>query len=395
MAHTARLLLTVAFLGGFLALPETHAQAQAPAPRTAPGAPAPAVQPDIAQLVGDLPAPLPGTQALTPDTGWEPEFLRSLPRPPDQPGSLLQPPPSITPPQPNLERFFVHDQILDPPQWPKTGWFSDVSIDIIHPHVFGNQWKAMATTSAGRSVNVATGVAQLAWTVAPRVELGYRLPSGFGEFSLSDRGFYTDGSGSFSGPAGNFTRTSHLGVNYTDMDYASREYTPWENWTMKWRFGIRVAYTWLDSTVSQPFNVAAAGNGVYADRAVNYTAGAGPHIGVGLDHNFAQPGLSFLTNVDLADTFTRIRQRFSTATTTLTPAGNPARGEFKENFWNEVPILNFKVGLGYQPPNYPNIHLYAGYVYEFWWQTGTESNTARSHLFMDNMGVTLSAALDF
>ena len=298
-------------------------------------------------------------------------------------------------PLPNLERYFILDPILDPPQWPKTGWFTDVQIDIIHPHLFGNQWKATAVTSAGRSVNVATGVARLDWTVAPRLELGYRLLSGFGEFSLSDRGFYTDGSGPFNGPAGNFTRTSHLGVNYTDMDYASREYTQWPNWTMKWRAGVRVAYTWLDSTVSQPFSAAAAGTGVYADRAVNYTAGAGPHFGVGLDHNFAQPGLSFLTNLDIADTFTRIRQRFTTATTTLTPAGQPARGEFQERFWNEVPILNFKVGLGYQPPNHPNIHLYAGYVYEFWWQVGTESNTARSHLFFDNQGVTLSAAVDF
>jgi hypothetical protein len=79
----------------------------------------------------------------------------------------------------------------------------------------------------------------------------------------------------------------------------------------------------------------------------------------------------------------------------LTPAGQPARGEFTEAFWNTVPILNFRVGLGYQPTNYPNLHLYAGYVYEFWWQTGTESNTGRSHLFMDNQGVTLSAGLDF
>src|SRR5271157_5069482 len=60
MAHTVRLLLTEAFLGGILALPETHAQA--PAPRTAPEAPAPAARPDIAQLVGDLPAPLPGSE---------------------------------------------------------------------------------------------------------------------------------------------------------------------------------------------------------------------------------------------------------------------------------------------------------------------------------------------
>jgi len=160
--------------------------------------------------------------------------------------------------------------------------------------------------------------------------------------------------------------------------------------------GSRTAFTWFDTTVSEPFKVAAAGNGVYAARTVNYTVGAGPHFGVALDYNFAQPGLSFLTNLDIADTFTCIRQRFSTATTTLTPAGRPAKGEFQESFfWNEVPILNFKAGLGYQPPNHPNIHLYAGYVYESWWQVGTESNTARSHLFFDNQGVTLSAAVDF
>ncbi len=206
------------------------------------------------------------------------------------------------------------------------------------------------TTSNGRTVNTILGSARLNWTVAPRLELGYRLPSGFGEFSVSDRGFYTDGTGPFNGPAGNFTRTSHLGVNYTDADYASREYTQWPNWTLKWRAGVRTAFTWFDTTVSQPFNVAAAGNGVFAARTVNYTTGAGPHFGVALDHNFAQPGLSFLTNLDIADTFTCIRHRFSTATTTLTPAGRPAKGEFQESFfWNEVPILNFKAGLGYYP----------------------------------------------
>ena len=99
--------------------------------------------------------------------------------------------------------------------------------------------------------------------------------------------------------------------------------------------GSRTAFTWFDTTVSEPFKVAAAGNGVYAARTVNYTVGAGPHFGVALDYNFAQPGLSFLTNLDIADTFTCIRQRFSTATTTLTPAGRPAKGEFQESFFLE------------------------------------------------------------
>ncbi|MGZ3387927.1 MAG: hypothetical protein ACXVB5_23910 [Isosphaeraceae bacterium] len=96
--------------------------------------------------------------------------------------------------------------------------------------------------------------------------------------------------------------------------------------------------------------MAAAGNGVYAARTVNYTVGAGPHFGVALDHNFAQPGLSFLTKIDFADTFSRVRQRFSVATTSLTPAGQPSRGELLDHFWSEIPILNFQVGLGYQPP---------------------------------------------
>ena len=404
MAHTARLLLTVAFLGGILALPETHAQA--PAPRTAPEAPAPATRPDIAELVGDLPAPLPGTEVLTPDTAWEPEFLRSLPRPPDQPRSLLQPAPPVGPP-PNLERYFILDPVLDPPQWPKTGWFTDVQIGIIHPHFFANKLAASninssghgVTTSNGRTVNTILGSARLNWTVAPRLELGYRLPSGFGEFSLSDRGFYTDGTGPFNGPAGNFTRTSHLGVNYTDADYASREYTQWVNWTLKWRVGVRTAFTWFDTTVIQPFDVAAAGTGLWAARTVNYTVGAGPHFGIAIDHKFDQTGLSFVSSLDIADTFSRVRQRFSVATTSLTPAGQPSRGVLLDRFWSEVPILNFQVGLGYQPPGHPNVHLFAGYMYEFWWQVGTNSNlegTVNSKFaFFDNQGLVLNVAVDF
>ena len=87
------------------------------------------------------------------------------------------------------------------------------------------------------------------------------------------------------------------------------------------------------------------------------------------------------------------------ATTSLTPAGQPSKGELLDRFWSEIPILNFQVGLGYQPPNHPNIHFYAGYVYEFWWQVGTNSNlegTANSKFaFFDNQGLVLNVAVDF
>ena len=63
------------------------------------------------------------------------------------------------------------------------------------------------------------------------------------------------------------------------------------------------------------------------------------------------------------------------------------------------PILNFQVGVGWQPPRYPNIHLFMGYLYEFWWQVGTNSNlegTPQGRFgFFDNQGLVLQTGLDF
>jgi hypothetical protein len=391
MAETARFLLTMAILTGLAPGAQLLAQSQPPSAAS----PTPTTPPDLTGMVGDLPAPLPDSKAPTREENWQPGFLRSMPQPPDLPQSLFQPAPPIISPPPDLERpYFQRDPLLDPPDWEKPGWFTSVQIDIVHPHFFAGQTKGLVPVG-GRNVNVALGSARFNWTVAPRIELGYRLTSGFGEFSVADRGFYTDGTGALHGPAGNFTRTSHLGVNYTDMDYASREFTPWQNWGMKWRAGVRVAYTWFDTSIGQPFDTAAAGSGDFQARTVNYTVGAGPHFGLQLDRRWVESGLSFETRLDIADTFTRVRQRFSAATTTLTPAGNPSRGEFLDRFWQQVPILNFQVGLGWQPPSLPRVRFFLGYVYEFWWQVGTNSNTQTTHGFFDNQGVVIRASYEF
>ncbi|MFI5454923.1 MAG: hypothetical protein ACHRXM_05680 [Isosphaerales bacterium] len=392
MDRRARLLLTVAFLGWVLAMPA--ARAQAPAPLPAAATPAPATRPEIAEFgdhVQNLPAPLPAASA--PASGWEPEFLKSLPQPPDQPRSLFQPAPTFGPPPPDLERpYFQFDPILDPPQWgQQPGWFSDVQLGVIHPQIFFGQMKHSVATPAGRSVLVAPGAAQQPWTVAPRLEVGYRLPSGFGGFSFSDRFFSTSGTGPFIGPAGSTTRTTRLGVNYSDWDYNSREYTPWANWEMEWRAGIRLAETWITNRVDEPFATAAAGRGVFAAGDSNYTVGAGPHFGVELDRRAPQSGLLFVAKLDIANTFTRERQLFSASTTTLGPTGVPMRGVFTQNFWQQVPILNYQVGLGWQPPRYPNVKLFVGYVYEFWWQVASNSNitpqSGGTRGFFDNQGL--------
>jgi hypothetical protein len=406
MARAIRLVLTVGLLGGALAMPAARAQAPARSPAAA--VPAPATRPDMADLVVDpdgLPAPLPNATAPAAYAGWEPEFLKSMPRPPDQPQSLFQPAPAPGPPPPDLERYFEVDPILDAPiLGQKPGWFSDVQIQVIHPHLNFGQMRLLNTLKvpSHQRVIVAPGAAKLNWTAAPRIEIGYWLPSGFGGLSFSDRFFSSFGSGPFVGRAGSTFRTTNLGANYSDWDYLSREFTPWESergfWNLDWRAGVRLAESWTRVLVDKPFSQAAATNGVFIQGDSNYTVGAGPHFGVGVNRRDLPTGLTFRAGLDIADTFTKVRQLFAARTTTLGPTGVPERGHFNQNFWNQVPILNFQVGVGWQPPSHPNARFYVGYVYEFWWQFASNMNflnpfttQGATRGSMQNQGIVLQA----
>jgi hypothetical protein len=439
MARTARLLLTLALLQAVLTLPAARAQNASGSPPV--GAPVQPARPDTAQVVDQsspslrdgisppprrpdaanvadqlvddiqnrtLPAPLPESAAAAPAQAWEPEFLKTLPQPPDQPRSLFQAPPPIGPPPPNLERYFEADPLLDPPPWGKIGPFADVRLDVIHPQLFFGQMRLLNSLKvpSGQRVIVAPGAGVLPWTVAPRLEIGYRLPSGFGGFSFSDRFFSSEGIGPFVGPAGSTTRTTRLGTNYSDWDYISREFTPWNtsraNWTLEWRAGIRLQETWATVRVDKPFDEAAATNRVFIQGDSNYTVGAGPHFGLAVDRKDIPTGLSFVMKLDIADTFTRVRQLFAASTTTIGADGRPERGAFTQNFWNQVPILNYQVGIGWTPPANPNISLYMGYVYEFWWQLASNMNflnpfttQGATRGSMDNQGLFFQAQVKF
>ncbi len=409
MAGVARPMLSCGLLLAALALPAARVRAQGQGqpqgPALAAPAPAPAPAPagnvaarhDFDELVDNIPDPLPDAPGQP--GGWEPEFLKTLPNPPDQPFSMLAPPPPIAPPPPNLERYFEPDPLLDPPQWPQPGWFSDVQIGIVHPQVFFGQFKH-SVIAGGSSHLVAPGTANYGWAVAPRIELGYRLPSGFGSFAISSRFFSAYGTGSFSGPAGTADRISRIGVNYWDYDYISgREYSPWTNWTLDWCAGVRTAFAWIGTVADQSFARAAAGHGVFIAGSSAYALGNGPHFGVVLERKFPTSGLAFVTKLDIADEFTRERDLFSASTTTLNAAGRPERGNFTTNFWNIMPILNFQVGTGWSPPNNPNIQLYMGYIYEYWWQVATNSNVTPLNGgvrgFFNNQGIVFQAQIKF
>jgi hypothetical protein len=341
MARLSRLLLGVALAGGILAFLPAPARAQESS------------MPDE----GTAPAPYSGLSL---------DFLKTLPHPPDFPRSLELPAPPPGPPPFDLEQpYFQLDPILDPPQWAQPGWFCDVQVAVVKPYP-ANEMQQTVVTGVGTSVLVHLGAAALDWTAAPRFEVGYRLPSGFGEFAVADTCLTSNGGESFSGPDGLAKRTSALQFNYTDFDYLSREYTPWECCEMKWRAGLRVAESFTTTTVSQPFAQAATGSGVFAAQQSNATLGVGPHFALELERRLARPEFSVIGKLDLADTYTTIRQRYSATTTTLTPAGLDS-GVTINDFQNQVIVLSVQLGLAWQPPAYPGSRFFLGYLEETWW----------------------------
>jgi hypothetical protein len=312
--------------------------------------------------------------APSPESDVAPDFLRTLPRPPDQPRSLLQPAPSFAIAPQDLEQpYFALDPILDPPQWPGIGWFWDVQAALVKPQI-QNQMIQTVGTGLGAAITVAPGNSPVSWTVAPRIELGYRLPSGFGEFSISDTGFTTNGADTVILPDGPAMRTSALQMNYTDLDYLSREYTPWANWEMKWRAGVRIAESFTMTTLDQPFAQAAAGSGVLFSQASNATFGAGPHFAVELERRLALSGFSFVGKVDVADNYSIIRQRFTAVTTTLTASGVPDSGVQINRFENQIIMLTGQVGLAWQPPRFPGTQFFLGYINQTWWNVMANEN---------------------
>jgi hypothetical protein len=151
MIGKTRLLLALAAMGVLVTVPDAFSQKleTAPAPKTAQ-----AVDADV----------LPGLPVL-----------------PDEPASLLAPPaqPPCTP-LPIPGPYFELDPRLDPPPLPPPGWFTDLDIGIVDPHV-KNRLLNTVTIFPGTADFVHVPSADLDWTVAPRFEVGYRLPSGFGE----------------------------------------------------------------------------------------------------------------------------------------------------------------------------------------------------------------------
>ena len=292
-----------------------------------------------------LPTPV-SAQTIAPSS-TVPAFdpLPGLPRPPDQPRSLITPAPTSSAygcadlPEP----YFVPDPLLDRPDFAPAGWFLNAEIGFAAPHIKGVQSNANALADTLPKV-VFLPAADLEWTVAPRLQFGYRLPSAFGEFAVSYRFLTTDGTDTttgFDGPAALRTR---LNFNQIDLDYLSREFSLAPHWDMKWHFGLRLAELYYDSRSDEPFALAATGNGVFEQRFSNSYWGIGPHAGVELQREVEGTGLSFVSRIDAATLLGRIRQGFFEQLTAVGANGQFTGLESRLSGSQDVPIVNFQVG---------------------------------------------------
>jgi hypothetical protein len=275
------------------------------------------------------------------------------------------------------------------------GWFTDVELGVIGPHV-KNRLVDMVQIGTRMPDTVHLPGADLDWTVAPRVEVGYRLPSGFGGVAVAYRFFGSEGTSVEAGPDAAETLKSRLSVNIVDLDYTSREYTYFAAWTMRWRFGMRWADIYFNSQADEPFAAAAAGMGVFEFKTSNNFWGVGPHAGVELARRFEPWGLAVVGSIDGATLLGRVRQNFSEVSTTIGPNGRLMAGNTRETRSQSVPALNNFIGVGWQPPRYPNTRFLVGYQYEYWWNIGrnsTASSNPRGEL--SDQGILLRAEFNY
>jgi hypothetical protein len=357
MIRSGRILLLLAALGGAAA---TTARAQSP----------------------DLPAPrerdVPSPSAFT----VQPPPAAALPPTPPGPPTPTFAPANLPGP------YFEVDPLLDRSPLPPPGWFADVDLGAVIPHVKNHLSGLVPRPGTTITDTVALPSAGLDWTVLPRAEAGYRLPSGFGAFSLSFRFLDTDGNGTAAGLDGPAALHSRLSLHEAGLDYSNNETSLWPNWDMKWTVGLRLLYVFFDSQADESPVAAAAGSTIFEQRESNWYCGFGPHVGLELDRRIGCAGLSLVLRGEGSLYLGRLRQAFAETSTT------GRNGDSSIPVSQAVPAAAFFAGFRWQPPQWPGTEFFLGYQYEHWWDVGKNNNTTSTGE-LNEQGLFVRAVLNF
>ena len=240
-----------------------------------------------------------------------------------------------------------------------------------------NRLSGTVTFPDGSMGTVQPPQASLDWTVAPRLEVGYRFPDSFGDLSASYRFLVSEGRGTDITAAGALDLRSRLDLNQFDFDYTSAPFSPGPFWDLKWRVGARLADVYFDSRVS---------SGVFDQQASNNFFGAGPHFALDAERRIGLlPGFAAFGSIDGAVLVGQIHQHFQ-------DDGGPLGADDTERRTQSVPVLTLKAGFSYTPPRLEFVHFTTGYEFERWWNLARLGGSAGE---VTDQGIFLRAEFDY
>jgi hypothetical protein len=295
-----------------------------------------------------------------------------LPGPP-----VLQPvPPPCAPYEDCNGRLLVGDPLLDRPEFPPPGWFAGLELSFVKPHV-RNDLVQDVKIDGFEPVSVQLPSAPLDWTVAPRFEVGYRFPQGFGEVLFAYRFLTTSSTATlldFEAVGLDALLKSRLSLNVFDLDYGSREYSLGKRWDMKWQIGARLGTAFFDSRAT----------GTFVEQRVNNNfVGAGPHAGLSLWRCLRIPGLALFGKIEGSTLLGRIHQNFEEVVldepilmSYPTQPSNSAQaapigGATLDRGSQLIPVLRLQAGLAWTPTlDQHFLRFTLGYEFERWWFIG-------------------------
>jgi hypothetical protein len=260
----------------------------------------------------------------------------------------------------------------------------------IAPH-FKDRIFGSVPVSDTRADTVHAAPAELSWTVSPRLEAGYRVPHGYGEFFVSYRFMATEGHGGLASDQGPLQLRSRLDVNVLDLGYANR--IEWgKYWKMRWKIGVRLADMFFDAQQDLSLGNALANGAPFEQRTANSFAGAGPWGGLELFRRLDVPGLALYAQVDGASLWGQVHQSFEEAFSAGGGPGPPAASADRHG--QGVAVVGGQLGLSYSPPGHESSRFFLGYQITEWLQVGRDINTGSSG-DLTEQGIFLRAEFTF
>ncbi len=331
---------------------------------------------------GTLPPPNPVPIAPPPDptpipfAAPGPVISRPIPQAAVPPAPAPVAPPPFAPPPPGPS-----PQVYGNPYGVSTNEpliFFNWELQLTAP-TMSNHMSNSVTLPDGSTKNIAIPGASLDFTIAPKLEVGYRLPDQLGAFIFGYRFLATDGkeAETVDGIAANVR--SRLDFNEFDFDYATARYDPEPRWFVQARIGARVSWTYYDTSTS-PDALGAV------DRESSYFVGAGPHIALDLERKLIM-GFGAFASVDGAILIGQVDQHFAEDVAgSYDVITSPMRKTLA------VPTLQAQIGLSYSPPSFERLRFRVGYQYEQWFNLGSVEG---SRLDLTTQGGFLRGEIDF